>query len=45
MPRQAPVILHKQIKHKDRWIPVLALFDSKRPVRRNHVPGATGTGA
>jgi integrase/recombinase XerD len=37
MPRQARVILIKQIKHNDRWIPALALFDSKGRVRRDHV--------
>jgi hypothetical protein len=37
MPRQARVILLKQIKHDGRWIPALALFDSKGRVRRDHV--------
>ena len=37
MPRQARVILLKQIKHSDRWIPAPALFDSKGRVRRDHV--------
>jgi len=37
MPRQARVILLKQIKHHDRWIPAPALFDSKGRVRRDHV--------
>jgi integrase len=37
MPRQARVILLKQIKHNDRWIPAPALFDSKGRVRRDHV--------
>ena len=37
MPRQARVILLKQIKHDGRWIPAPALFDSKGRVRRDHV--------
>jgi integrase len=37
MPRQARVILLKQIKHNERWIPAPALFDSKGRVRRDHV--------
>ena len=37
MPRQARVILLKQIKHDGKWIPAPALFDSKGRVRRDHV--------
>lgn len=37
MPRQARVILLKQIKRDGRWIPAPALFDSKGRVRRDHV--------
>ena len=37
MPKQARVILLKQVKHNDRWIPAPALFDSKGRVRRDHI--------